>query len=203
MKKIISLGIASAICAITAISASAAPAYYDNATGEVTTDGVITVDVKAGEEIKDGIAFKIETEGLEVQDAKNPGSYTLNQYVAANQTFMVSGGESFDLKAGDVICTITAKVTAKAGEQISISLIDNTGVYTSVLPDIAYTDTVKGAETSDTSSDTSTSETSSDTSTDTSDTEKDPDKSPATGVALAVVPAVLAAAGVVVAKKRK
>lgn len=199
MKKIISLGIASAVCAITAISASAAPAFYDNATGEVVTDGVITVDVKAGEDLT-GLSFKVVTEGLEVQSVDYTGEAALKGYDKTSGTFYVSNGDGVVAKTGEVLCTITAKVTAKADEQISISLVDNSGKYTALLPDTAYTATVVGA--TDTSSETSTG-TSSETSTGTSDDEKDPDKSPATGVALAVVPAVLAAAGVVVAKKRK
>ncbi len=206
MKKIISLGIASAICAITAISASAAPAIYDSPKGEIANGEVITIDVKAGEDLK-GLAFKVETEGLEVQDVKNPGSFMVNTYDKATKTFMVSGGDAVVAKAGETLCTITAKVTAAAGGEIKVSLVDNSGKYTAVLPDVAYTATVKGATTPGTSSGTTSSGTSSGTSTGTSSgTTSKPDggdKIPGTGIALAVVPAVLAAAGVVVAKKRK
>ncbi len=206
MKKIISLGIASAICAITAISASAAPAIYDSPKGEIANGEVITIDVKAGEDLK-GLAFKVETEGLEVQDVKNPGSFMVNTYDKATKTFMVSGGDAVVAKAGETLCTITAKVTAAAGGEIKVSLVDNSGKYTAVLPDVAYTATVKGATTPGTSSGTTSTGTSSGTtSTGTSSgTTSKPDdgKIPGTGIALAVVPAVLAAAGVVVAKKRK
>ena len=107
-------------------------------------------------------------------------------------------------KAGDVICTITAKVTGEAGSEISLGLIDSTAVSTADLPDGLFKATVNGATTSDITSDT-TSGTTSGTTSDTTSSTTDPAKpgNPGTGVALAVVPAVLAAAGVVVAKKRK
>ncbi|MGN0679282.1 MAG: hypothetical protein ACI4JS_06435 [Oscillospiraceae bacterium] len=194
MKKILSLGIASAVCAITAISVSAAPASYA-VNGEVAKDKVITIDVLAGQDVT-GLAFTVDVEGLEVQDVKSPNtSAMLNKYDAATKKFMLSAGSDVVAKAGEAICTITAKVTAEAGKTISVTLTDSTGKYTAVLPDKALTETVKGAEES-------------------KPEESKPEESkpeggdsgndnPGTGVALAVVPAVLAAAGVIVAKKRK
>ncbi len=208
MKKIISLGVASAICALTAISASAAPASFD-AKGEVVNGGTITVDVLAGEDLK-GLNFNVEVEGLELQSCEAGKKPTLGGSLqeGTNKWFASNGTDTI-AKAGDVLCTITAKVTAKAGEKVSISLVSPDGTYTAVLPEQAWTAEVKGAQGGDSkpteSGDSKPTESGDSKPTESGDSKpNEGDKpNPPTGVALAVVPAVLAAAGVIVAKKRK
>ncbi len=218
MKKIISLGVASAICALTAISASAADAgsAWGDVKGEIVKDGVITIDLKANKEIKTFTFDTVTVEGLEVQDVtttldvEQGGKYK-------NGIFMMTNGlETPTAKAGDVICTITAKITANAGEKISLGLTDSTAVSTADLPDTVWTETVKGAtESKPEESKPEESKPEESKPEESKPEESKPEESkpaeskpseggnPPTGVALAVVPVVLAAAGVIVAKKRK
>jgi len=199
MKKIISLGIASAVCALTAISASAAGATL-LAEGEVSNGKTITVKVVAGEDVKE-LAFVVKADGLDVESVKTDAA-GMGNYNAETKKYAIIGSNA---KAGDTICTITFKVTAENGKTASVLLEAAEDKYAALVPESELKLDVKGAttDTSDTSSTTSTSEpTSSGT---TSGTTSDPSKptNPGTGVALAVVPAVIAAAGVIVAKKRK
>ncbi len=202
MKKIISLGIASAICALTAVSASAADAKIKlTPSGEVATGKQITIEVTAVSEVN-GIQFDIDAAGLKIDSIDSDDSgFTKNSALTRVATMSKR-------PAGSVICTITATVTAQAGEKVSVTLGDKQGVSTADLPEgKAFELDVKGAVTSDTSS-TPTSEPTSSTPTSeptssgtTSGGNNNPN--PDTGVALAIIPAVLAAAGVIVAKKRK
>ncbi len=202
MKKIISLGIASAICALTAVSASAADAKIKlTPSGEVATGKQITIEVTAVSEVN-GIQFDIDAAGLKIDSIDSDDSgFTKNSALTRVATMSKR-------PAGSVICTITATVTAQAGEKVSVTLGDKQGVSTADLPEgKAFELDVKGAVTSDTSS-TPTSEPTSSTPTSeptSSGTASggDNNPNPDTGVALAVIPAVLAAAGVIVAKKRK
>ncbi len=203
MKKIISLGIASAICALTAVSASAADAKIKlTPSGEVATGKQITIEVAAVSEVN-GIQFDIDAAGLKIDSIDSDDSgFTKNSALTRVATMSKR-------PAGSVICTITATVTAQAGEKVSVTLGDKQGVSTADLPEgKAFELDVKGAVTSDPTSSTPTSEPTSSTPTSeptssgtASGGENNPN--PDTGVALAVIPAVLAAAGVIVAKKRK
>ncbi|MGN0682150.1 MAG: hypothetical protein ACI4JY_00620 [Oscillospiraceae bacterium] len=196
MKKIISLGIASAVCAIVAVSASADAVMAYDVTGEVTKGSEITIVVKATGDVKN-FQGVIETSGLEVKSVKS------------NANAMVNNDSSFDpavgmiaqgcltgnlATAGETVCEIKAVVTAAAGEKISFFIKGTSEKEAAKLPAEALTVEVKGASTSDTSSDSKP---------DSSEGGNGGQTNPPTGVALAVVPAVLAAAGVIVAKKRK
>ncbi len=211
MKKILTLGVASAVCALTAISAFAAPASYTQK-GEIKKDGTITIDVVAGEDIT-GLAFQINTEGLEIESVESTSTALMKKWDKATKTFLLSDGtDKVVTKAGDVLCTITAKVTADASQTVSVTLTDSTGKATAVLPEKAWTETVKGAteskpeESKPEESKPEESKPEESKPAESKPTESKPGEgsgNPPTGVALAVVPVVLAAAGVVVAKKRK
>ncbi len=215
MKKILTLGVASAICALTAISASAAPASYVQK-GELKKDGVITIDVVAGQDTT-GLSFKVDATGLddlEVTFSGTANNAMVHKWDTATKTVMLSDGTGKVVaKAGEVICTISAKVTAEANQEVSVTLVDASadGKYTAFLPDAAWKDTVKGAtESKPEESKPEESKPEESKPEESKPEESKPEESkpegsgnPPTGVALAVVPVVLAAAGVVVAKKRK
>ncbi len=214
MKKIITLGVASAMCALTAISASAAAASaaWANPKGEQAKDKQITIDILANGEIKD-CSFIATGTGVKIESIKCPTEgLMLNNFNDKTGLFAVSGGANTIAKAGDVLCTITATVTGDAGTTAKIEVVSaDDGAHTSKLPDTAYTFEIKGASTTSGDSTASGDSTTSGDSTASGDSTTSGDSKPAgddkpnppTGVALAVVPAVLAAAGVIVAKKRK
>lgn len=208
MKKIISLGIASAICALTAVSASAADAGVRlTAEGEVATGKTITISVSTLAELE-VLQFDIDAKGLKIESiTMNPAAGT-GMANSTNTRVMVASTSK--IPAGTLICTMTATVTAQAGEKATIALGDKDGVSTSILPEgNALEVEVKGAAvtpptSSGTTSDpTSSGTTSTSTPTSSGTSQGGSTTNPNTGVALAVIPAVLAAAGVVVAKKRK
>ena len=204
MKKILSLGIASALLATTAIYAAAEIAANDIAVAvdEVKADGTTTIIVTAAKDITGSAAFKVTATGLDMLLA-NGATCTMGTGLMGSSANPDGGDNTLNIgiisadtiPAGTVLATISSvPVTAKAGEAL-------------VTP---VTGTVADGTVSDTSSDTTSSdgETSGDTSTDDSnasgETSKPGDKdNPDTGIALAVVPAVLAGAAIVVAKKRK
>lgn len=197
MKKIISLGIASAVCAIVAVSASADAVMAYDVTGEVTKGSDVTIVVKATGDVKNFIGV-LETSGLEVKEVVANANAQLNSVDLATGKVGLGSLTGNLAAAGDTVCEVKATVTANAGEKISFFIKGTSDKEAAKLPAEALTVEVKGAATSDTSSD--------------SKPESKPESSeggnggatnPPTGVALAVVPAVLAAAGVIVAKKRK
>lgn len=197
MKKIISLGIASAVCAIVAVSASADAVMAYDVTGEVTKGSEITIVVKATGDVKNFIGV-LETSGLEVKEVVANANAQLNSVDLTTGKVGLGSLTGNLAAAGDTVCEVKATVTANAGEKISFFIKGTSDKEAAKLPAEALTVEVKGAATSDTSSD--------------SKPESKPESSeggnggatnPPTGVALAVVPAVLAAAGVIVAKKRK
>lgn len=196
MKKIISLGLASAVCALTAVAASADAAKFV-VDGEVENGKTVTVTLVATEDCESFVG-ELSVEGFaapKADDFKFSGSFS----VYKEDTKKVASFGA--VKAGDTICTVTLTVTAAAGEKASLAL--------NVIDGAAKVDKteveVKGAATSEPSSDSKTDSSASDSKADDSkaDDKKDDTTNPGTGIALAVVPAVLAAAGVVVAKKRK
>lgn len=201
MKKIISLGIASAVCALTAISASAASTQLV-AVGEVANGKQITVDLVATQDVKD-ISFVVKAEGLKVESVANKGQ-GLGNFNATTNKFAATNASGNIAKAGDTICTMTFTVTAENGSNATLTLEAGEDKYAAVLPEGELKLEVKGA-TASTSEPTSSGTTSSGTTSSgtTSSGTTDPGTNPPTGVGLAVVPAVLAAAGVIVAKKRK
>lgn len=203
MKKIFSLGIASAVLAMTAMSASAAVSVRtDDAveTGKtIKVDFVTDVDIPA----YTAPGFKVTVSGAEYVAGSETGGMYSNE--TGKFGFMLMSAA----KAGDVLGSITYTVTAKDGEAVTISVSDvqEFGGDTNVAP---LQVTVKPATTSD-SSDSGSSETPSGSdSGSSSETPSGSDSgsgsgtdNPPMGVALAVFPAIVAGAAVVVAKKRK
>lgn len=184
MKKIISLGLASAVCALTAIAASADVAKYTTEGESVNGATVkVTVTAAADQEIP---SFVVSTDGFEVVEVKGTG---MSSYNAETKKFAMLG----NVKAGDTIATITLKITAEAGKTATMTLKD----AEDRVKYEGYSLEVKGATPSESTPSES-------TPSESKPADKEDDTTnPGTGVALAVVPAVLAAAGVVVAKKRK
>lgn len=195
MKKIISLGLASAVCALTAVAASADAAKFV-VDGEVENGKTVTVTLVATEDCESFIG-ELSVEGFAAPKADDfKFSSSFSKYKEDTKNVASIGA----VKAGDTICTVTLTVTAAAGEKASLALNVTDGAAKVDKTEVE----VKGAATSE-PSDSKTDSSASDSKTDDSkaDGKKDDTTNPGTGIALAVVPAVLAAAGVVVAKKRK
>lgn len=190
MKKIISLGLASAVCALTAVAASADAAKFV-VDGEVENGKTVTVSVVATEDVGSFSAALAVDGFAEVKES----DVKVSGYGKYSETSKKIGSVG-TVKAGDTICTITLTVTAAAGEKASIALTDDAGALKIEKAEVE----VKGASESkpeESKPEESKPEESK------PDDKKDDSANPGTGIALAVVPAVLAAAGVVVAKKRK
>ena len=230
MKKIISLGIASAVLAMTALSASAAVVI--RTTDQVKEGSTITVDFIIDRELPafGGVEFIVKTVGLKFVEGSEDTHGYLGAYNPADGKYgiIVSGA----LSANTTVLSLKFEVTAKEGEQISVNAENVAGDLGDTLVS-PITPTVKGDDTSTSdpstsdpstsdpstsdpstsdpsTSDPSTSDPStSDPSTSdpsTSDPASKPDgdnDNPNSGLALAVFPAIVAGAAVVVAKKRK
>lgn len=194
MKKIISLGIASAVLALTAISASAAVVVKTDA-DPVRTGATIVVEYSVDAD-GTGIQFNIAPTGMTLVSSEVVGGAGDMNKVNDAGTFYINVGA---VKAGVPFLKQTYTVTAKEGEAAAVNVSgvvgsDGTPVNLTVA-------SVAAAESGNNSGDNSgTSDTSSDPASKPGD-EKDPP--PDTGVALAVFPAIIAGAAVVVAKKRK
>lgn len=199
MKKIISLGIASAVCAIVAVSASADAVMAYDVTGEVTKGSDITIVVKATGDVKNFIGV-LETSGLEVKEVVANANAQLNSVDLATGKVGLGSLTGNLAAAGETVCEIKATVTAGAGEKISFFIKGTSDKEAAKLPAEALTVEVKGATESNSGT---SSESKPDSKPDSSEGGNGGQTNPPTGVALAVVPAVLAAAGVIVAKKRK
>lgn len=220
MKKILSLGIASALLASTAIFASAAVVQPTMTAATSSDAGVVTVTVAAAADVAvpaDGqMTFGVKinvTDGTLKKENITPNGNLGNARVdvasdgkAALVTFT---GGSTAISTNDVLFAFV--VTPDEGKTaVSFNVVDSDDPTSVKVADTAV-EVKAGGETSDTSSDTTSSdgETSGDTSTDDSNTSGEASKpgndkdNPDTGIALAVVPAVLAGAAIVVAKKRK
>lgn len=198
MKKIISLGIASAVLAMTALSASAAVAV--TGPDAIKPGDTITVEFRADVDLPANSApgFVVAATGVEFVADSAKANGGIGMYSDSTKKFGFIKTDA--VKAGDVLGTITYTVTAKDGENVTINVTDLEGFGDANVAPLQVT--VK-AETTSTPSDSS-SETPSDSTPDSSSTSTtDPTKPPQTGVALAVFPAIIAGAAVVVAKKRK
>lgn len=180
MKKIISLGLASAVCALTAVAASADSIKF-NDVKDAAEGATIVVPVKAAEALSMPM-FTVAVDGFEIVSTDVDANDDMT--VWANNTYVSANSVAADA----TIFNITLKVTAAAGKTATMTITDKESA--AVLG--SYSVTVKGAEASTPSE-----------STPSESKPADDTTNPGTGVALAVVPAVLAAAGVVVAKKRK
>lgn len=181
MKKIISMGIASAVLALTAIAASADIAATGAA--EVEAGKTIEVAIKTTADINT-YGVLVAADGLEFVEAKGLKSDYDLAGVQADGTVRLTGVSSF--AAGDTIATFVYTVTAEKDADVSLALTPLPGFDDEGYALVNYTAKVVEAGT---------------TPTDPSDP-SDPENPPM-GVALAVVPAVIAGAAVVVAKKRK
>lgn len=214
MKKILSLGIASAVLAMTALSASANVIVRTDS--EVTNGAIITVDYVVDANTAN-IVFKTNASGLTLVNASSAFiTGAEGETIAISDDMKTFVGVGVGARANEVIFSQTYTVDAKAGEAISINVTDVEPAGISVTPLTVSVKESGGSTTSSdtTSSDTTSSTTSSDTtSSDTasSDTASSTTSSdggsattnPPTGVALAVFPAVIAGAAVVVAKKKR
>ena len=190
MKKIISMGIASAVLALTAIAASA----------DITATGAAEVEAGKTVEVVITTTADIETygvtlaaDGLEFVEAKGlKGEFDL---VApqADGSINFTGISMSGYKAGDVLGTFVFTVTAAKDADVNIALANMEGMddvlvnYTAKVVDAAATDPTDPTQPTDP----------------TDPTDPTQPENPDTGVALAIVPAVIAGAAVVVAKKRK
>ena len=191
MKKIISMGIASAVLALTAIAASAdmVAATADKAVAgkDITVTITTTADVET-------FGFAVSATGLETTKdnvkATEEGQAFGN--VIEDGTVKVSGFNVGGYKAGTVLATITYTVTGDVDTDAVVAL-DNLEGYDEALQNLTVK--VEAEGTTDPTEPTDPTDPGKEDPTDPS--------SPETGVALAVVPAVLAGAAVVVAKKRK
>ena len=210
MKKILSLGIASAVLALTAMTASAgvvptadndAPKKGDTITVTFTTDSASPY-----------VKFTAEATGATLVSSTSP--LIIDGIPAEEQTTQLAdGGKTFAtagaVAANTVVMVQTYTVDAEAGQPVTINITNpegltgNNGSLTIEVKAEGGNDNSNSSDTN--SSDTNSSDTtSSDTnSSDTTSSQPDPSKPPQTGVALAVFPAIIAGAAVVVAKKRK
>lgn len=212
MKKILSLGVASAVLSLTAVAASAAitPVVSDTAVeGEQ-----VVVEVVANGFTDVATQFVVNaSDNLTLVDATTTDK-GLPAFNADTMHFAWAGTEA--PAEGTVLLTLVFDVNAAEGEDVTVSLTADAGFETGIdAAEVAATVVASGDDTSDLPSDDETSDDTSDddglddeTSDDTtSDDENgdntDDEQNPPAGIALAVVPAVLAGAAVVVAKKRK
>jgi len=224
MKKIISLGAAAAVLSLTAVAASAAIA--PEVTSEPVAGGEYVVNVVANDYTKEAVGFT-----LKVSDNLTyvPGSYAVipNGPSGAFAVYNEATGQySFASTAapenGTVLLTLKFTVDAAAEEEVSVSLVPDAGFEEGVSADAVVNTVVDGGVSAQTDI---TVETSTDAPVSTETVSEPPvvtetptgpsvvtpttpavpttETNPGSGIALAVVPVVLAAAGVVVAKKRK
>lgn len=185
MKKIISMGIASAVLALTSVAAFAenpTGAYVkaEKVDGDFVTGTKVSIAVKATQDgVEDG-ELVVEYSGLKFENKNG----ALAQYSDETKKIAFSNGDGF--KTGDDIVTLEFEVTAAEGEEVSFAITGNADQgYEGIVEGDAITATVgAGTSTPDDNSDT------------------DP-SNPNSGIALAVVPAVIAGAAVVVAAKKR
>lgn len=197
MKKIVSLGVASAVLALTAVAASAATSeksvkavYVD---GEFKTGATVTYNIVAAGEGVENAQLYFETKGLEFVNAEGKSNFMAQANADEAFLALASGTAAED---GAVIATVTYKVTAEEGEEISFALKADESYPDVTVDETAVTQTVAGAADS-------TPDDNSDESGDNSDSDSTDPSNPNSGIALAVVPAVIAGAAVVVAAKKR
>lgn len=193
MKKILSMGIASAVLALTAIAASAdiVAASNDNP----VKDGTITVEITTTEALTK-FGFTVAGTGLEVVDVATGEGGLISTNTAEDGSTVVAGVGTF--AEGGVLATITFTVTGDTGSEVAVNLAnfkDNEATYQNLKLTVVDGTTNPGTDPVDPGTDP--------VDPGTEPGGDDPTTPPETGVALAVVPAVLAGAAVVVAKKRK
>ncbi len=209
MKKIISMGIASAVLSLTAVAAfaeanTAEAPIVDILPAEGSENAVsgeqYVVDIFTTAETQ-AIEFYVEWEGLEFVSAETPvGTFKANNSLGKNKYNAFKG-----ISEGQTLVTLTFTVTADVGEPISVSLVASDDAYASAVEGIELNAVAVDDDNSDISGDSGDSGESGESgdSGDASGAKPGDKDNPGTGIALAIVPAVLAGAGVVVAKKRK
>lgn len=191
MKKIISMGIASAVLALTAIAASADMVA---ATADKAVAGKdITVTVSTTAEVE-SFGFVVSGTGLEVTAATATEEGTAFANALEDGTVKVGGFNVGGYKAGTVLATITFTVTGDVDTDAVVALANGEG-YDEALQNLIVKVEAEGT--------TDPTDPGKEDPTDPGKEDPTDPSSPETGVALAVVPAVLAGAAVVVAKKRK
>lgn len=199
MKKIISMGIASAVLALTAIAASAD--IKATTEDKVVNGKDITVQIVTTAKVE-AFGFTVSASGLETTKEKVEAATGALSNIAADGSVMVSGYNVTGWDADSVLATITYTVTAETGADIAVVLDNMPGMddaFENLPLKVVAEETSEPEPSQPESSDPSSEPEPSDPG---KEDPKDPE-SPGTGVALAVVPAVLAGAAVVVAKKRK
>lgn len=200
MKKIISMGIASAVLAFSAVAAYAdaaveAPIAIMPVEDSPVAGSTFTVEITAAA-AGEATQFNVVWTGLEYAEASyddDAAAWAVNNAKGNNKLVY---SKSFE--PGDTIITLKFKVTAKAGEEVSVSLSEENAKFNLTTPVEQKWVAIEGGDTSDLTP--SGSDSGSDSG---SESTGDGTTNPPTGIALAIVPAVLAGAGVVVAKKRK
>lgn len=200
MKKIISLGIASAVLAMTALSASAALVASTDAAA-VNPGATITVTITVDTAVE-GVSFDVNaTDNLTyVSGTANGGMFS--QVAPDGKKVMAAAA----FEAGAVVCTLTYTVNGNVGDTVGVALANISG--TTGDPVNVSATVVEATSTPDSSAPESSTPDSSapESSTpDSSAAESTPggNDNPNSGIALAVFPAIIAGAAVVVAKKRK
>lgn len=184
MKKIISMGIASAVLALTAVAASAT--ITATSADKVVNGKTVKVEITTDADIE-AFGFNLAAEGLTATAADVQVEGLIVPGDAADGSININGASVDGFKAGTVLATVTYTVTAETGADVAVALTNVAGMkdeftnFTAKVVEEGAADPTKPADPTDPT---------------------DPDQ-PGTGVALAVVPAVLAGAAVVVAKKRK
>ena len=206
MKKIISLGIASAVLAMTAISASAAVTVNGDANAvqpgqDFTVTFVTDAEIPAVEGTS-GISFNVNATGAQLQSTQ-VASTGFGMFSDTSNTYaFVNTGAT---PAGFTLLTATFTVTAAEGEAVSVTVDSVDGAAnTTGTPFVATAITVEqdpGNEPGEEPGNEPGEEPGEEPG---GEEPGDGNDNPNSGIALAVFPAIVAgAAAVVVAKKRK
>ncbi|MBD5112888.1 MAG: hypothetical protein HDT42_10245 [Ruminococcaceae bacterium] len=211
MKKIVSMGIAFSVTALTSIAALAESA--DSSTSEESVQGTyLTAAKTAGDYVngsnvtfsvkvtQSGITkggFMVKAEGLEFVSSDVEGGEFSAESGAATFT-----GDSYDKDS--VVATFTYKVIAKTGENVRFAISEHEDYPGAVDPIPVTGLVIEGTSASGTSSTPATSSTTSgNSSTINSGNSNGTTNSPATGAAFTLVPLVLTGAAIVVAARKR
>ncbi len=197
MKKILSLGVASAVLALTAVAASAESTTTKGvkaelASGEIATGATVIYNIVATGEGVENAQVYLEAEGLEF--VKATGANGALAQPNDEGTFLAIAATSA-VADGTTIATVEYKVTAAKGDTVKFALKADPDFADVAVDTTVVTDTAAGEATSGDS-------TPSDNS-DSSDNSGSDVPNPDSGIALAIVPAVIAGAAVVVAAKKR
>lgn len=210
MKKILSLGVASAVLSLTAVAASAT-IYADVSTPVVPGEQVVVDIVADGIDTK-GLEFKVEADGLTFVESANGAAGMANYADATNKAYWFSTDGTTPAD-GTVLLTLTYTVDAEAGEDISVTLSADEAFakYVNATP-VTVEVTAAGGEVEQPGDEPG--ETEEPTIEDPTEEPGEPNEvpgeepgseepeNPITGVGLAVIPALVAGAAVVASKKR-